>query len=278
MAPARGLASPGRRWRTAPRISTDAALLLAVCGAALTVVLLTAQRLGAVALTAAFLAGATVERYRQGRRKRPLGLADTPGAWAGAVRESVGLPYSLAAGLGILAALALLMLPPGPGDHGSDEPVTRDARGVARAGQAAPQIQVVHRRAERRFVLRGLSFRVFATGDPPPNILPLRPAGGGARWVPLGVDIRNLGRRRFAPNALAYRLRDGRERSYWPETGGGTGPASLARTGRLRRGQGARMRLTFRVPHDARRLTLVFEPDAAGPLQVRVPFGRSAPR
>jgi hypothetical protein len=91
--------------------------------------------------------------------------------------------------------------------------------------------------------------------------------------MPLAIDVRNLSRRRFMPNSIAYRLRDDRGRSYWPDVGGGIGPGSLGRTGRLERGQLANMRLRFRVPRGTRRVALVFEPSSASGLQVRVPLG-----
>ena len=65
---------------------------------------------------------------------------------------------------------------------------------------------------------------------------------------------------------------DARGRLYAPVVGGGTGPASLARTGFLRPGQTAQARLAFLVPKTAGHLTLVFEPVRDGSLQVRVPL------
>jgi hypothetical protein len=276
---ARGLAPPRRRPRTGRRMSSDVGIAVAVCSLAAVVALLAPPSLRPVAAAAAFVAGATLERYRQGRRERPLRLEDTPGAWARAVRESVGVPYALAAGLATLAALAVLALPSLSGDDAGDEPAAPTTRDLARAGQALPRIEVARRSPRRQFVVGGLSFRVFPVDEPRKQAGTLRrPAGRGRIWLTVGVDIRNLSRRRFVPNALAYRLKDGRGRSYWPDIGGGTGPASLALTGHLGRGGLARMRLSFRVPRGERRLALVFEPGSAARLQVRVPLGRTASR
>jgi hypothetical protein len=228
---------------------------------------------GLIALLLAFAAGAAVERYRQGRRERPLRLADTPSAWAHAVRHSVGEAHALAAALAVAAALALLLLPSLAGAPMPDRP---RGPGLARTSATLPRVEVVRRDAGRAFTMRGLRLRVFRVREPRPGVAPLRRAARrGRAWLSVGVDVRNLRRRRFVPNALAYRLGDGRGRSYWPDIGGGTGPASLAQTGHLRRGELARTRLSFRVPRGGRRLALVFEPSSASALQVRIPLGRS---
>jgi hypothetical protein len=229
-----------------------------------------------IALIAAFVAGVAVERYRQGRRRAPLRLADTPRAWVDSVRHSVGEVHALAAGLAVAAALTVLLLP-----SFSSDPTGRDrARrvGLAPAAEKLPELEVARKRAGREFKMRGLTFRVFRLPDSWPGSGALgRPAGRGRAWLSVGVDVRNVGRRRFRPSTVSYRLKDGRGRSYWPEVGGGTGPASLAESGRLERGVGgAAMRLRFRVPRGARRFALVFEPGGASARQVRVPLGGAA--
>jgi hypothetical protein len=188
------------------------------------------------------------------------------------VRHQVGGVYALTAGLAVATALALLLLPSLSGSPSDED--RPEGPGISRAATTLPRVEVVRKRAGREFTIGGLTFRVFHVRELTAGIAPLtRPAGRGREWLSVGVDVRNVGRRRFVPSTLAYRLKDGRQRSYWPDVGGGTGPASLAESGGLEQGQLAAMRLRFRVPRDARRFALVFEPGRASARQVRVPLG-----
>jgi hypothetical protein len=224
-----------------------------------------------IALAAAFVAGAAVERHRQAQRAQPLRLADTPAAWAHAVRHQVGGAHALAAALAVGTALALLVLPSLSGaPSGDPDPEAPDR---SRAAETLPRVEVTRERADRDFTIGGLTLRVFRAFESQGIQALNRPAGRGRKWLHVGVDVRNVGRRRFRPSTIAYRLRDGRGRSYWPDVGGGTGPASLAKSGHLERGAVAATRLRFRVPRRARGFVLVFEPRGASARQVRVPLG-----
>jgi hypothetical protein len=262
---------PHRPAPQARRVSRDAWLALAVCGPALAVAVLAPTP---VAITAALVAGATLERYRQGRRERPLRLADTPAAWADDVRESVGVRPALVAGLAALAALGVLTLPSLAVDGDSDGRSGQETSGPSHAKPTLPRIAYLRRAPHRAFKASGVRFRVFRIGRSVGGVQIQRmPASGHSRWVSVGVDIRNIARRRFRPSDIAYRLKDGRGRSYWPEIGGGTGPSSLGRTGYVGRGEIAQTRLSFRVPRSAHRLSLIFEPGSKGAVQVHVPLG-----
>jgi hypothetical protein len=225
-------------------------------------------------LAAGAVAGAAIERYRNARREQPLTLGATPHAWARGVRESIGLWYSLIGGLAAVSALAVLLM---PALSGTGEPDTRAAVSARVAGVkiSLPAVNVLTRAPGTPFTARGVSFRVSALRAIPASLGPLqRPAGRRLRWMLVGIDSRNLSRPRFRPSAVAYRLEDERGRSYWPDIGGGAGPASLGQTGFLGRGELFRTRLSFRVSRASRRLTLVFEPVPDGSVQVEVPLGR----
>jgi hypothetical protein len=274
---ARGLFR-SRAWpAVGGRVAGDRGLAFAICVPALTAAVLAPEQLRPVALVAAFVAGATVERYRQGRRGRPLRLAETPAAWGDAVRHSIGVAHALAAGLAAAAALGLVLLPSLSRAPSPDRAAAARGHGQAPAVSDLPRIEVVRPGGGRRFSVRGLSFRVFRIRQASAGVgVAQRPAGRGLEWLQLGVDVRNVGRRRFRPNSLAYRVKDERGRAYWPDVGGGTGPATLAKTGFLERGESAQARLGLRVPRSARRLRLVFEPVPNGSLQVEVPLPRES--
>jgi hypothetical protein len=240
-----------------------------------------------LAVPLALVAGAMVERFRQGGRERPPTLADTPKAWKQAL-ATAGWPYAGAALAATAAGVALLVLPA----LRSQQP--EGSARADRAGQGAavtqlPEVGVLRRRPGRAVRVRGASFTVFLPtaedwGDMIRSrragrgaTIRSRRAGRGATWVVVGVNGRNLSRTRFNPNALSYRIRDDRGNRFAPVVGGGTGPASLGRTGFLERGETAQARLGFRVPRAARRMTLIFEPVPDGSVQVQVPLGRSGP-
>jgi hypothetical protein len=224
------------------------------------------RRLLAVPL--ALLAGATVERYRQGRRERPLTLTATPGECRRAL-AALGWRYAIAATATGAAALALLVLP--ALRHRQPEPAAAAPSGAG-AVKAFPKVKLARYALRTKIRVDGAVFSVFLpAGQPWARTIRSRSPGKRAQWVLLGVDARNIRRRRFNPNALAYRLADARGNRYAPVVGGGTGPDSLRKTGFLRAGESAQARLGFRVPSTARRLALLFEPVADGSLQVEVP-------
>jgi hypothetical protein len=231
-------------------------------------------RLLAVAL--ALVAGAMVERYRQGGRERPLTLADTPQAWKRAL-ATAGWPYAGAALAATAAGVALLVLP-GLRSQQPEGSARADRASQGAAVTQLPEVRVLRRPPGRAVRVRGASFTVFLpAAEDWANEIRSRRAGSSGTWLVVGVDGRNLSRTRFNPNALSYRLRDDRGNRFAPVVGGGTGPASLGRTGFLERGETAQARLGFRVPRAARRMTLIFEPVPDGSVQVQVPLGRSDP-
>ena len=185
------------------------------------------------------------------------------------VAGAVGARRVVAAGTAVAAAGAVLLL---PGLTGGDDGESRAEQTVTAPG-AAPTVAAprdVERRAGRAFVVDGVRFRVFVPGgDEWADAMRRRPLPRGLRWVVLGVKATNLGRSRFNGNALAYRLRAD-ERLIAPRFSGGTGPESLVRTGRLRRGTSSLTQLGFEVPRGARRLGLVFEARAGGSVRVHV--------
>jgi hypothetical protein len=256
---------------TRRRPSRDAWLALCCCGPALAAIVLAP---GPVALAAAVVTGVVLERFRQGHRERPLRLADTPAAWVESVRSSTGVRHAAAAGIAAVAALAVLLLPSLAPRPGSEQTLARTGGPAPPAKTTLPRIEILRRSPRRAFTSAGVSFRVF----------PMRPSAGGLQhhpgagreWMSVGVEVRNLARRRFRPSSVAYRLKDDRGHAYSPDIGGGTGPASLARTGYLARDEIAYARLSFRIPRAAGSLSLIFEPDPSRPLQVQVPLRRSS--
>ena len=227
-----------------------------------------------LAVPLALLAGTTVERYRQGGRERPLSLTATPREWRRSI-AAVGWPYALAGVAATAVAAALLGLP-----APRDQPPEADAGGVARSSRSAaipglPEVKRIRYPPGRSIRAPGASFRVsLPAREPWARAIRSRDAGRRATWILVGIDARNLHRRRFNPNALAYRLADAGGNRYAPVVGGGTGPGSLRRTGFLPPGKRAQARLGFRVPRSARGLALVFEPVPDGSLQVEVPLAR----
>ena len=224
-----------------------------------------------LAVPLAVVAGATAERHRAGRRARPLTLAATPREWRRAV-AAVGWGYALAGVTAAAAAAMLLALPAlrerPPEPHAAERSAPRGA------GSTSGEVELARYALGRTIRLAGASFRVSVPAAAPwVRTIRSRSPGKHAKWVLVGVEARNRGRRRFNPNALAYRLADARGNRYAPLVGGGTGPASLSTTGFLAAGERAQARLGFRVPRAARRLALVFEPVPDGSLQVRVPLG-----
>lgn len=213
----------------------------------------------------AFIAGTALERYRQGRRERPMRLSETPGLWVTVARDSVGVPAVLFAVGAVVAALGVLVLP-SISPRQPDLPV--DAIGGRMTDKSTlPSLKVLRPALGTSFTVGGARFRVFhaesTTGE-------RGRTGPGRRRVRVGVTGQNLRRSRFNPNHLSYRLIDGRGNSYYPESSGGSGPPSLGETGFLRRRESARARLGFVVPSSARGLSLVFEPLPSGRVQVRV--------
>ena len=175
----------------------------------------------------------------------------------------------VAAGAAVAAAGGVLLLPglTGGDDSGPGAQQTVTAPGP---GPAVAAVRDVERRVGRAFVADGVRFRVFVPGaDEWAEAVRRRPLPRGLRWVVLGVKATNLSRSRFNGNTLAYRLRAG-GRLIAPRFSGGTGPESLIRTGRLRRGTSSLTQLGFEVPRDAGRLGLVFEPRAGGAARVHV--------
>jgi hypothetical protein len=224
----------------------------------------------------AFLIGTALERYRHDLPQRPPSLRATPAAWGNAVRRSVGWPAALLAALTLASAGAVLLL------FGGKETAQRSGAGPVRASAPAapaPQLRVRDERLGQEFRAHGAAFRVFiASAAAWARDIRRRPVAPGQRWVTIGVRARNLGRRRFDPTRLAYRLRDARGASYIGDFRGGTGPPSLSQRGYLLSGQTARIQLGFRVPAGAGPLTLVFEDSALGDTQVRVALGPLAGR
>jgi len=256
-----------------PRRRRGEALAVALACAAVAVALLALPgdwRLVAVPL--ALTAGTVVERYRQGRRAEPLGLAETPRAWQRTL-VALGWRYVLAALAATAAAAGLLGLPVRNADRMSTRPMEAEPGASSADAHALPAVRALVGRPGHPLRARGASFTVLhPIARPWARSIRARPAAKPHIWVAIGVDGRNIHRRRFNPNALSYRLSDARGRLYAPVVGGGTGPASLARTGFLRPGATAQARLAFLVPKTAGHLTLVFEPVRDGSLQVRVPL------
>ena len=185
------------------------------------------------------------------------------------VAGAVGPWRVVAAGAAVAAAGAVLLLPGLTGGEGGETRAEQTATAPRAATPAAPPGDI-ERRAGRAFVVAGVRFRIFVPGgDEWAEAIRRRPLPGGLRWVVLGVKATNLSRPSFNGNTLAYRLRaDGR--LIAPRLSGGTGPESLARTGRLRRGASSLSQLGFAVPRGARRLGLVFEPRPGGAARVHV--------
>jgi hypothetical protein len=180
-------------------------------------------------------------------------------------------PWRLVAAAATVAGAAGILVLPG---------LARDPDGASRAAQsttqaapgrvAAPRAAVEQQRAGRAFVSEGVRFRVFVPGrDSWAQAIRREPRARGTRWVVIGVKATNLGRRRFNGNTLAYRLRAG-TRLIAPRFSGGTGPSSLARTGRLARAESSLSRLGFEVPPDLGQRRLAFEPEPGGATQVQV--------
>jgi hypothetical protein len=225
-----------------------------------------------LAVPLALAAGTVVERYRQARRAQPLGLAETPRAWRRTL-AALGWRYLLAALAATAAAAGLVGLPELNSDRMRPQP-NKAEPGAGRAAELAlPAVKTLAGRASHPLRAGGASFTVlYRTAQPWAQSIRARPAARHHIWVAVGIVGRNIHRRRFNPNALAYRLRDARGRLYAPLIGGGTGPASLASTGYLRPGESAQARLAFLVPKTAGHLTLAFEPLPDGSLQARVPL------
>jgi hypothetical protein len=244
------------------------------CFGVLAAVTLLPGDLRLLAVPLALVAGAAIERYRQGGRERPLSLAETPRRWRLAL-TTVGWRYALPALAATATGVTVLALPQlGPEQRGED--ATEAQGGGQRPVDAKlPNVKVLRARPNSPFRVRGASFTVSPpAAEPWAQAIRSRTAGRGATWVTVGVEGRNLARRRFNPNALSYRVRDARGNRFAPAVGGGTGPVSLGRTGFLQRGESAQARLGFRVPRSARRLRLVFEPVRDGSIQVEVPLAR----
>ncbi|MDP1847554.1 MAG: hypothetical protein Q8K79_07170 [Solirubrobacteraceae bacterium] len=185
------------------------------------------------------------------------------------VADAVGPRRAVAAGAAVAAAGAVLLL---PGLTGGDDGESRAEQTVSTPGAAATVAapRDVEHRAGGAFVVDGVRFRVFVPGgDEWAQAMRRRPLPRGLRWVVLGVKATNLSRSRFNGNTLAYRLRAG-GRLIAPRFSGGTGPESLVRTGRLRRGTASLTQLGFEVPRGPGRLGLVFEPRAGGSVRVHV--------
>jgi hypothetical protein len=224
-----------------------------------------------LALAAAFLAGTAFERYRQGRRQRPLTLGETPRRWATTARDSIGVQATTVAACAVAAALGLLLLP-SLSSFGPSEPPSDDVGAEPQIDRSSlPQVKVLPRPAGAWFTVSGARFRVLATENVATT--GFQASNPGLRLVRIDVDGENVRRSRFNPNHLSYRLEDRRGNVYGPEASAGTGPPSLGETGFLRRDEIAHARLAFHVPRSARRLALVFEPGAAGRVQVRVALG-----
>jgi hypothetical protein len=226
------------------------------------------EPVSALAFAAAFVAGAAIERYRQGRRERPLRLAETPRLWIATARDSVGIPATAIAACAGLAALGVLILPSlSTVRHGPPADGAAEGRRIDRS--SLPRLKVMRPASGVAFTVGGARFRVFGASSSAAAVDRGQPRPG-RRWIYVGVEGRNLRRSHFNPNHLSYRLADERGNAFYPDLSAGTGPPSLGETGFLGRGETARTRLGFRVPRAARRLSLVFEPLPSGRVQVRV--------
>jgi hypothetical protein len=242
-----------------------------LCSAVLGALALLPEDRRLLALPLTLIAGAAIERYRQARRQEPLSLADTPREWKRAL-GAMGWRYVLPALVATAGGVAVLSMPDLRSTHPGNGAGEHD-RGGRTAAPELPGVKLVRRRPGVPVRVRGASFRVFLPGaEPWARAIRSRETDAGTAWVLVGVDGTNLARGRFNPNALTYRLKDADGNRFAPLIGGGTGPASLASTGFLERGDTAHARLGFQVPTSARRLTLVFEPVADGSVQVAVPL------
>jgi hypothetical protein len=227
-----------------------------------------------LAVAAALIAGVGLERYRQYRAPMPPPLRETPAAWRDLIADEVGLPFAAAALLLAAAAAAVLIvsLP------GKDTTTQTALVSTPPAAGTPPQVPTRREPAGRGFMAAGVDFRVttgaaVATG----SATQLADPGADRRWVTAVVTTANVTRKTFDPAMLDFRLRTSHGALIYPDQHGATGPDGLAETGTLRRGQKAQVQLAFRVPSDARGLTLLFEPGKNGSRQVQVPLDSAAP-
>lgn len=225
------------------------------------------ENLDVIAIGAALVAGAGVERWRQYRDPRPPSLRATPAAWWATFGRGVGIGYALPALLLAAAAAAILFV-----SLDAREPATGTAPPAAPADAGRqPRIPVLNRPEGRPFAVRGVAFMVTASpvADWADAIL-AEPPGTGRRWLTVAVRTKNIARGSFNPAVLDFRLRGSGSVLVGPDRQGAVGPPTLTRGGTLPPGESAQVRLGFRVPRDPTRFALFFEPVPNGQRQVRV--------
>lgn len=225
--------------------------------------ILPAELLLIVAAAAGFVAGIAFERVRHTR-----GRPSSAPAWPERLSE-IGVARTAAAAVLVAAAIGVLFVSFGGG--GQPDVPAGPPRGDA---GPRPELRARSQRAGRTFTARAAAFRVSVedAGSGWARELSARSPGRGMRWLAVGVVVKNVDRRRFDPSRLSYRLRGSREALFYPDRQGAVGPPGLAQKGGLLPGESAQVRLGFRIPRRARRLTLTFEPVEQGPLQIRVPL------
>lgn len=224
--------------------------------------ILPAELLLLVAAAAGFVAGIAFERVRHSPA-RP----DEAPAWRERLSEIGTVRTAAAAALGA-AAIGVLFVSFGGG--GRPDAPAGPPRGDA---GPRPELRPRTRPVGRAFTVRAAAFRVAEAGAAAwARELASRSPGRGMRWLAVTVMVKNVDRRRFDPSRLSYRLRGRGGALYNPDRQGAVGPPGLAQKGGILPGESAQVRLGFRIPRSARRVSLTFEPVEQGSLQVRVPL------
>jgi hypothetical protein len=143
------------------------------------------------------------------------------------------------------------------GGGASDQPTTPTVAPVQAAPAGSRQVLP----ARDPFEIDGARWAVF--GNPGQawvtSASHLAPAAGH-RWQFVEVLVRNLGRPRFLPCALHYRLEDSARVTYFRDRRVGPGIQAGQPPAPLPAGRQTQCRLAFQVPAGASGLRLVFDP------------------
>jgi hypothetical protein len=219
-----------------------------------------------LALIAAFVAGAALERFRHSYLPAPPSLMETPEAWRYLLRYEVGVGQLAIAAVLLAAAAAVLFISFG-GDEGEPTPTTT----IPPAAGPAPDLKVRRERPGRQFDIAGARFSVITD---PSGATSARSdiEADGDRAIYIVVEVENRSRTNFNPVELDYRLRDAEGALYGATRSTAAGSDELVTTGGLPKGERVEQQLLFAVPRDARNLTIEFEPVPNGPQRLRVPI------
>jgi hypothetical protein len=98
----------------------------------------------------------------------------------------------------------------------------------------------------------------------------IAPAAGRV-WVFVEVLVRNLGRPRFTPCALHYRIGDAAGAIYFPDRRAGTGAAPAQPPAALAKGALTQCHLGFQVPTQSQGRRLFFDAQST-PARYQVPL------